>query len=142
MKLTPKWEFMAHSTLQQNGLVEVEFSTIARRARTMCTAAHMSDHICILFVNEVHTYSTSLSNLVVDKDKVLMHYQLMGLQNPNWAEPRVMQTYGEAGVGCCDMWQDRKLGNKRIPMVFLGYAKNHSHYCYCMWNPASRMELH
>ena len=22
-------------------------------------------------------------------------------------------------------------------MVFVGYAENHSHNCYCMWNPAS-----
>ena len=89
-KLTPKWEFTARSTPQQNGLVEVEFATIAGRARAMCYAAHMSDRIRILVANEVLTYNTALSNLVVDKDKERTHFQLMGLQNPKWAEPGVM----------------------------------------------------
>ena len=97
-KLTPKWEFLVCSTPQQNRLVEVELATIASHARAMSNAAHMSDHIRILVANEVLTYSTALSYLAKDKDKALTHYQLMGLQNPKWAEPRVMQTFGEAGV--------------------------------------------
>ena len=47
----------------------------------------MSMKICILVANEVLTYSTALSNLVIDMDKALMHYQLMVLKNPKWAEP-------------------------------------------------------
>jgi hypothetical protein len=134
-KLTPKWEFMAHSTPQQNGLVEVEFATIAGRARAMCNAAHMSDRIRILVTNEVLTYSTALSNLVVDKDKALMHFQLMGLKKSKWAEPGVMRTFGEAGV--VTRGENGKLGDRGIPMVFVGYAENHSHDCYRMWNPVS-----
>jgi hypothetical protein len=85
--LAPKWEFTACSTPQQNGLVEVEFTTIVGRARAMCNAAHMSDRIQIFVVNEVLTYSTALSNLVIDKDKALMHYQLMGLKIPSRWNP-------------------------------------------------------
>lgn len=40
----------------------------------------------------------SLGNLVVDKDRSKIHYQLMGLQNPKWVEPGMMWTFGEAGV--------------------------------------------
>ena len=40
LKLNLKWEFTAHSTPQQNGLVEVEFATIAGHARTMCNVAN------------------------------------------------------------------------------------------------------
>ena len=97
-KLSPKWEFTECITLQQSGFFEVAFATIAGRARAMCNVANMSDRICILVANEVFTYSTALGNLIVDKDKLQTHYQLMGLKNPKWAEPSVMQTYGEAGV--------------------------------------------
>ena len=31
-----------------------------------------------------------------------------------------------------------KLGDRGIPMVFVGYAENHSGDCYRMWNPTSR----
>lgn len=135
-KLNPKWEFMARSTRQQNGLVEVEFATIARRARAMCNAARMSDRVCILQANEVLMYSTALGNLVMDKDCTSTHYQRIGLQNPKWAEPGVMQNFGEAGV--VTRGKNGKLGDRRIPMVFVGYAKNHSHDCYRMWNPATQ----
>ena len=55
MEANTQWEFTVCSTLQQNGLVEVEFATIAGRARAMCNAAHMSDSIQILVTNEVCT---------------------------------------------------------------------------------------
>ena len=129
-KLNPKWEFTARSTPQQNGLVEVEFATIAGRARAMCNAAHMNDKICILVANEVLMYSTALGNLVVDKDQSQTHYQLMGLQNPKWAIPGAMRTFGEAGV--VTRGKHGKLGDRGIPMVFVGYAENHSHDCYRM----------
>ncbi len=74
-KLNPKLEFTMCSTPQRNGMVEVEFATIAGRARAMCYAAHMNDRICILDANEVLLYSAVLGNLVVDKDKSQTHCQ-------------------------------------------------------------------
>ena len=65
----------------------------------------------------------------------LTHYQLMGLQNPKWVEPGVIRTFGGAGDGT--RGKNGKLGNQGIPVVFVGYAENHSHDCYRMWNPAS-----
>ena len=50
-KLSPKWEFTACSTPQQNGLVEVEFATIAGHAKIMCNASNMCDRIHILVAN-------------------------------------------------------------------------------------------
>jgi hypothetical protein len=96
----------------------------------------MSDSICILVTNEVLMYSRALSNLVTDKDKAQMHYQFMGIKNPKWAEPRVMRTFGEAGV--VTRGKNGKLGDQGIPMVFVGCAENHSHDCCHMWNPASQ----
>ena len=63
-----------------------------------------------------------MSNSVVDKDKMLKQYQLMSLENPKWAEPGVMRTFGEAGV--VTRGKNGKLGDRGIPMVFVG---NHSH---------------
>eukprot|EP00804_Cyclotella_cryptica_P028830 CCRYP_019720-RA/>CCRYP_019720-RA protein AED:0.58 eAED:0.63 QI:0/0/0/0.5/1/1/4/0/888 len=135
-KLNPKWEFTARSTPQQNGLVEVEFATIAGRARAMCNAANMSAKVRILVANEVLSYSTALGNLVVDKDCRQTRYKRMGLKNPKWAEPGIMRTFGEAGVVKCG--KNGKLGDRGIPMVFVGCAENHSHDCYRMWYPTTR----
>ena len=66
-KLNPKWEFTARSTPQQNGLVEVEFATIAGRARAMCNAANMPLDVRTWLANEVLMHSTALGNLQVDK---------------------------------------------------------------------------
>ncbi len=33
------------------------------------------------------------------------------------------------------MGKDGKLGNCEIPMIFVGYALDHSQDCYCMYNP-------
>eukprot|EP00804_Cyclotella_cryptica_P006706 CCRYP_008640-RA/>CCRYP_008640-RA protein AED:0.60 eAED:-0.00 QI:0/0/0/0.2/1/1/5/0/1261 len=135
-KLNPKWEFTARSTPQQNGLVEVEFATIAGRARAMCNAANMNAKVRILVANEVLSYSTAFGNLVVDKDCRQTRYERMGLKNPKWAEPGIMRTFGEAGV--VKRGKNGKLGDRGIPMVFVGYAENHSHDCYRMWYPTTR----
>ena len=52
----------------------------------------------------------------------------MGLQNPNWEDHEVNQTFGEAGV--VTGGKNGKLGDRGIPMVFVEYAQNHSHDCY------------
>ena len=120
--LHPMWNFTVCSTLKQNGLVEVEFATIARRARAMC--------------NEILIYSTVLGNLVMDKDGTQFHYQLIGIQNIKWMDPGVMQTFEEAGI--VTHGKNGKLGDWGIPMMFVGYAKNHSSDdCYRMWIPDS-----
>eukprot|EP00804_Cyclotella_cryptica_P000019 CCRYP_013697-RA/>CCRYP_013697-RA protein AED:0.44 eAED:-0.15 QI:0/0/0/0.5/1/1/2/0/583 len=135
-KLNPKWEFTARSTPQQNGLVEVEFATIAGRGRAMCNTANMSAKVRILVANEALSYSTALGNLVVDKDCRQTRYERMGLKNPKWAQPGIMRTFGEAGV--VKRGKNGKLGDRGIPMVFVGYAENHSHDCYRMWYPTTR----
>ncbi len=118
-------------TPHQNGLVEVEFAIISCFTSAICNAAHMNNRICILVANAVLMYSTALGNLAVDKDKSQTHYHLMGLQNPRWAIPGALQTFGEAGVV-----MNGTLCNRGIPVVFVGYVENHSHDCYHLWNPA------
>ncbi len=68
MMVQSQMGFYNTSTYQQNGLIEVEFATIAGHARAMCNAANMIEKICILVANEVLTYHTALGNLVMDKD--------------------------------------------------------------------------
>lgn len=53
-----------HSTPQQNGLVDIEFATIAACARAMCSAAHLGDQTH--FGGKQGTYiSAALGNLVI-----------------------------------------------------------------------------
>lgn len=61
-KLNPKREIMECRSPWQNGLVEVEFATVACHTRAMCNAANMNDKIHILVANEVTVYSTSPVN--------------------------------------------------------------------------------
>ena len=135
-KLNPTWEFTARNTPQQNGLVEVEFATIAGRARAMCNAANMNDSVRVRLSNEALSHSTALGNLVVDKGHNKTRYERMGLKNPKWAHPALIRTFGEAGV--VKQGKNGKLGDRGTPMVFVGYANNHSHDCYRMYNPNTK----
>lgn len=71
----------------------------------------------------------------MDKDRTLTHYQQVGLQNPKWAESKIMLIFGEVGVVTCG--KNVKLGDCGISMLFVGHAENQSSDCYRMWNPTS-----
>ena len=106
-KLNPKWEFTMHSTPQQNGLVEVEFATIANHAMAMCNAAHMNDRLCILFAKEVPIYSAALGDLVVNKEMSQTHYQLWAYRIPSgWYPGQCKLCRG----GHSNTWQAWKIG--------------------------------
>ena len=47
-----------------------------------------------------------------------------------------IRIWGEAGT--VSMVKNGKVGNRGIPMIIIGYAKNHARDCYCMYNPNTR----
>ena len=116
------WEFTARSTPQENGIIEVGLATIAGRARAMCNAANMPIKERTLVDNEALNHSTELGNLQVKKGESKTRNEKMGLPNPKWAKPDVIKTFGEAGV--VRRGKNGKLGDRGIPMVFVGYPRN------------------
>ena len=128
-------ECTSRSTPQQNNLVEINFATIGGRARAMCNYAKMPDDVRVKVSNEALSHSTDLGNLVVDKGHTKTRYERMGLPVPKWANKSTMRTFGEAGI--VKQGKNGKLGDRGVPMVFVGYPKDHASDCYRMWNPAT-----
>jgi hypothetical protein len=133
-------EFTARNTPQQNGVVEVKIATIAGRARSMGNAAHMDNETRHYIANEVLSHSTDLDldNLIVDKLHTKTRYERFGLPVPKWAEMGQIKTFGEAGVVKRGRGKGSKLQDRGVSMMFVGYAENHAHDCYRMWNPATK----
>jgi hypothetical protein len=128
-------ECTSRSTPQQNNLVEINFATIGGRARAMCNYANMPDDIRVKVSNEALSHSTDLGNLVVDKDQTKTRYERIGLPIPKWATKSTIRVFGEAGTVKQD--KNGKLGDRGVPMVFVGYPKDHALDSYRMWNPAT-----
>jgi hypothetical protein len=139
-RLSFQAEFTARNTPQQNGVVEVKIATIAGRARSMGNAAHMDNETRHYIANEVLSHSTDLDldNLIVDKLHTKTRYERFGLPVPKWAEMGQIKTFGEAGVVKRGRGKGSKLQDRGVSMMFVGYAENHAHDCYRMWNPATK----
>lgn len=128
-------ECTSRSTPQQNNLVEINFATIGGRARAMCNYANMPDDIRVKVSNEALSHSTDLGNLVVDKGQTKTRYERIGLPIPKWATKSTIRVFGEAGI--VKQGKNGKLGDRGVPMVFVGYPKDHASDSYRMWNPAT-----
>ncbi len=76
---------------------------------------------------------THLRNLqVVEQNRnTLTWYKHFYGEAPKYAIK--LQEFGEAGT--VKMGKDGKLGDRGIPMIFVGYALDHSQDCYQMYNP-------
>ena len=131
-KLTHKNKFTSRNTPQQNGIVEVQFATIAGRGRAMCNHANIPEEVRIKIANEALSHSTSLGTLVVDKGQTKTRNERIGLSNPKWANTKI-RTFGQAGV--VTRGKNGKLGDRGIPMMFVGYPINHASDSYRMYNP-------
>jgi hypothetical protein len=46
-----------------------------------------------------------------------------------------MRVFGEAGIVKQKQGKNGKLGDQGLPMVFVGYPKDHASDSYRMWNP-------
>ena len=90
----------------------------------MRNAANMPEKVRVKLAHEVLSHQTDLDNLSIDKGYNVTRYERFGLPVPKWANPRRIRTFGEAGV--VRRGKNGKLGDRGIPMVFVGYADNHS----------------
>jgi hypothetical protein len=73
--------------------------------------------------NEVLSHLTDLNNLIVDKlHNKTRYYERFGLSVPKWAQMGQIRTFGEAGV--VRRGKGSKLQDRRVPMMFVGYAEN------------------
>ena len=64
-KLGIDFKWTAHATLQQNSLVEVGFTTIGNRGRSMMIAANISYTMQFILFKEAHACVTLLDGLIV-----------------------------------------------------------------------------
>ena len=133
-KLDLVYEYTSRSTPQQNSLVEVQLATIAGRARAMLNHARVPLKIRIRVSNEVLQWSTKLGNIVVDKGHTKTRYERFKLENPKWFSVD-MWKFGEAAM--VKRGKNGKVGDRGVPMMFVGYADDHSHDCMRMFNPAT-----
>ena len=67
--------------------------------------------------------------------KVCMHYEHFHGTKPLYA--MALWEWGEAGT--VKIGKNGKVGDRGIPMIFIGYAKNHAKDCYRMYDPSTRM---
>jgi hypothetical protein len=135
-KLPVKMEFTAAYTPQKNALVEVKFTYLASKARAAMHAAEVPRNRRIEFFSEVIMTMTTLDWLkLITVNKVkktrIEHY---GLPLPNFT--RYLRTWGEAGI--IKTGKDRKIRDRGVTGMFVGYASNHEGNCYRMWNPKTK----
>ena len=102
----------------------------------MCNAANMDQEIRHFIADEALSHATDLDNLIVDSLHDKTRFERFGLPIPKWAATGLIKTFGEAGI--VKRGKGSKLQDRGVPMIFVGYAANHSHYCYRMWNPVSK----
>jgi hypothetical protein len=123
-------EYTAANTPQQNALVEVKFTYLASKARAAMHAVEVPRSRRFEFFPEVIMTMTKLDWLqLITVNKVkktrIEHY---GLPLPNFT--RYLRTWGEAGI--IKTGKVRKIGDREVTVMFLGYASNHEGDCYRM----------
>jgi hypothetical protein len=121
-------EFTAANTPQKNALVEVEFTYPASKARAAMHAAEVPRNRRLEFFPEVIMNMTKLdwSKLItINKEKKtrIEHY---GLPLPNFT--KYLHTWGEAGI--IKTGKDRKIRDRGVTGMFVGYTSNHEGNCY------------
>ncbi len=135
-KLPVKMEYTAANTPQQNALVEAEFTYLVAKARAAMHAAEVPMNRRLEFFPEVIMTMTKLDWLqLITINKVkktrIEHY---GLPLPNFT--KYLRTWGEEGI--IKTSKDRKIGDRGVMGMFVGYALSHKSNCYRMWNPNTK----
>ncbi len=79
--------------------------------------------------------STALNNLiaVTINGETKTRYEHAGLQIPLFVKH--LRTFGEAGI--VKNMKVRKVGDRGITMMFVGYTEEHTENCYRMYNPVT-----
>ncbi len=131
-KLPVKMEYTAANTPQQNVLVEVKFTYLALKARSVMHAAEVLRNRRFEFFPEVIMTMTKLDWLkLITANKVKKtRIEHCGLPLPNFT--RYLHTWGEAGL--IKTVKDGIIGDRGVTGMLVGYASNHEGDCYRMWN--------
>ena len=118
-------------TPQRNQLAKLGFAYIASKARAMIVEANLLEEIKYKLCKECFNCAMYLSNLamVTLNTKTATRYMHFHKQN------HVIQALKNMGRRWYSVYRKNgKGGNRGIPMVFIGDAKNHAGDCYHMYN--------
>ena len=135
LKLATTFENTACKTPQQNSLAENAFTAIALKTRAVMNVAQIPKSERFKLWGEAATTVTALDNLIpvtwngINKTR----YEHAGFEIPKFV--KYLRTFGEAGI--VKNGKDGKVGDRRIAMVFVGYADEHTGNCYRMYNPVT-----
>ncbi len=118
---------------QQNSYAELAFTVIVAKARAMMNVAHIPKDEYFNFWSETVKTVTALDNLipVTWKGETKTCYEHSGNEIPKFI--KYLRTYGEAGI--VKDKKDRKVGNRGITMMLVGYADGHAGNCFRMYKP-------
>ena len=128
------FEFTSRDTPQQNSLVEVGFATLGNRARAMMFRANVpAEYRSKLFAKALMT-ANQLDDLVLEtiNGKTLTRVEHDTGKLPGYVKN--LRTWGEAGVVKLKTKTTPKMLNKGVTCMFIGYAEDHPHDCFLMWN--------
>jgi hypothetical protein len=134
-KLDTSVKNTACKTPQQNSKAETGFAVIAAKARAMLSAAQIPREERHKMWGEAAKKSTALNNLiaVTINGETKTRYEHAGLQIPLFVKH--LRTFGEAGI--VKNMKVRKVGDRGITMMFVGYTEEHTENCYRMYNPVT-----
>ena len=134
-KLDIEFEFTAKDTLQQNHLAELGFAVLVNQGRALMVRANVPIYHCYKLFKEAFKMATLLEALLVveidgEKKSCVEHWSG---QKPQYALN--LHMWGEAGTVKLKMLVTRKLKDRGVQCMFIGYAKNHAGEVYWMWDP-------
>jgi hypothetical protein len=127
-------EFTARNTPEQNSPVEQGFTTIYSRAKAAFHAARVPMDIRYKIFPDWITTVTLYDNLCVVnyKNELKSRYQHVHGVLPKWINN--IKTLGEAGTVTITSKINKKLADKGVTCMFVGFDENHAGDCYKMWN--------
>ena len=135
-KLKVDFEYTARDTPQQNHLAELGFATLASKGRAMMYAANLPLEIRFRLYREAFQTATLLDGLqpveINGVTKSRYNHWSNGSE-PKWAKH--LRTWGEAGTVKLTSLATRKLEDRGVPCIFVGYATDHDGDVYRMWDP-------
>ena len=136
-KLNIDAEYTAVYTPKQNHLAELSFYIIANRGRAMMYRANVPLMMRYKLFKEAFTTVTQLDQLAVieinRKSKKRYKHWSSSDRDPKFAKS--LRTRGEAGTVKTRKVTTSKLEDRGTTCMLVGYALNHDHGVYRMWNP-------
>jgi hypothetical protein len=128
-------ELMARNTPQQNLKTETAFMVIAAQVRSMLISAQVPDGERFKLWPEVTVTATFLNNPVpvTVNGETKPRWEHTSHKIPLWA--KFLWTFGKAGT--VKEGKNRKVLDRGITMMFVGYDIEHSGNCYRMYNPVT-----